>query len=384
MQIDTTYKRYGRRRAGISFALCWLAGLVFIGGGYSCTKKYITDPVADSLYLGRLSYVMNDNASYTNFYSALKQTGWLDTLSAPGPFTVVLPNNDAYNAGYNPQIGQAGDLSYFIAGEVTAYLPLSAWVGYDLVRGAVKFRSLPLGMNQPLPTLTGQPLYVTRYLSGKDTVTTVNGQRMVSLDNPATNGLIQVAAGIPNIQVYPTVMQQIKSDTNLVYFAVALQRAHLDTLLMGPGPFTVLAPMSRLFAAQATFGAKTSVNFSSIDSILTANPDSLRAILQYYILPGRYFINDFERQLAAPTDTLSLTMLNGDSVKFTNSAGYGYFPESMTAAPTFFGTGNLRQNLPSATIDEEQIGVLTSIQRNGADLPAANGVVHTIYFFLVP
>src|ERR1700761_8385624 len=105
--------------------LSWLAGLMVIiiaTGGSSCTKKYVNDPVADSLYLDRLSFVLDNNPTYTNFYAALQQTGWLDTLSEPGPFTVLLPNNDAYNQGY----GASGTLDQFIAQEVTVAAPLSA------------------------------------------------------------------------------------------------------------------------------------------------------------------------------------------------------------------------------------------------------------------
>lgn len=364
-----------------------------LAGGSSCTKKYINDPVADSLYLGSLPFVINNNASFNNFYAALQTTGWLDTLYGTGPYTVLLPNDDAYlDYGY----GTLGNLNAYIGGQVRDGLTLSGSVGYDLLKGLVSFRSLPLGANQELTSLTGRTHYVTRYLdAGGDTLTRVDGQPVISLDNPATNGLIQVVTqAVPYPDQFPTVLRQIQNDTALTYFAAALQRAHLDTLLSGTGPYTVFAPTNSAFQRPYQFapGVDLGFNSTSLDSILAADPGTLANFLKYYILPGRFYLNDFMRQLQAITDTIPMTMLNGEVVKFvmtpteyqpflflSNAPGMG------TLEPVFCGAGNLRIGAAPAAIDiEAPASALVSYFKNTGDLTAGNGVVQTVYGFLIP
>lgn len=360
-----------------------LAALAVLAGGNSCTKRYITDPVADSIYLGRIPYTIQNNYTYTNFYSALQQTGWLDTLYGPGPYTVLLANNDAYLDYYRSfTAGDVGTLGTYVAAQINNGMSLRASVGYDLVKGQVSFRSMPLGMNQVLTSVTGSPVFVTRYLSGGDTLTTVDGEQVISEDNPATNGLIQViSTAVPNFVVYPTVMQQIESDTNLTYFATALHRCGLDTLLDGAGPYTVLAPYNGAF--QSTYNGSIP-NLSSLDSIGAADPVKLAAVLRYNILPGRYYVNDFMRLLT--TDTLNLTMLNGEAMKFTNTY-YPYSPILFLGGyeqPTFNGNGNLLAGLAGATIYDESNFTQAYYYRNGGDLTTGNGVVQTTSGLLIP
>ncbi|HTJ14265.1 MAG TPA: fasciclin domain-containing protein [Dinghuibacter sp.] len=365
-----------------------LIGAAFWGGSSSCTKKLVNDPVADSIYLGSIPFVMNNNATFSDFYAALQQTGWVDTLYDTGPYTVLLPNNDAYAGYYGNFTQQAGGLADYEAAEVRDGLTLSASVGYDLLKGRISLRSLPLGMNQEVLSVTGRTHYITRYLDAAgDTLSAVDGQPVISVDNPATNGLIQVVAGaVPYPNPYPTVLQQIQNDTNLTFFAAALQRAHLDTLLKGAGPFTVLAPVNGSFTnAYFSGGYNLGVNMSCLDSVLAADPVKLTNLLKYYILPGRFFLHDFIRQLANPTDTLPLTMLDGNVVKFTMSYyPYGSLPflsQEMgtgTLQPTFAGNGNLLNGIYLAGIDDEYFFTTNSYNKDGADLTAQNGIVHTI------
>ena len=367
--------------------------VVALAGGSSCTKKLVNDPVADSLYLGSLPFVINNNASFGNFYTALQRTGWLDTLYGTGPYTVLVPNDDAYldYAQYGP-----GNLNAYIGGQVRDGLTLSGSVGYDLLKGLVFFRGLPLGANQELTSLTGHTHYVTRYLGpGGDTLTRVDGQPVISLDNPATNGLIQVVTqAVPYPEPFPTVLRQIQNDTSLTYFAAALQRAHLDTLLTGAGPYTVFAPTNSAFQRPYQFapGVDFGFNTTSLDSILAADPATLANFLKYYILPGRFYLSDFMRQLQATSDTIPLTMLNGEVVKFVMTpTQYQPFtflsgaPGMGTLEPVFCGAGNLRiGTAPAAIVTEEPASALGSYFKNTGDLTAGNGVVQTIWGFLIP
>jgi uncharacterized surface protein with fasciclin (FAS1) repeats len=370
--------------------------LAVMAGGTSCTKKLVNNPIADSIYLGSLPFVINNNATFDQFYIALQTTGWLDTLYGKGPYTVLLPNDDAY-LGYSEQSsnGTLGNFSYYEGAEVRNGLTLSNSVGYDIIKGSISLRSLPLGINQPLPSITGRTHYVTRYLSPTgDTVTAVDGQIVISLDNPATNGLIQVVAGaVPYPDVFPTVLEQIQSDTNLTFFAAALQRTHLDTLLEGPNPYTVLAPLNGSFTNLPYWypNGIPGLHLVSLDSVLAADPIKLSQFIKYYILPGRYYLNDFMRPLQSLTDTLPLTMLNGEVVKFTMSTYYygtlpfmAEAPGAGTLQPVFFGTGNLANGAMPADPDNEVPNTIQLYFENNSDLTAQNGVVQTIQGLLIP
>lgn len=390
-----------RRNLNNRFLAAFLlpAILAALAGGSSCTKKLVNDPIADSIYLGSIPFVMNNNATFNDFYTALQTSGWLDTLYGKGPYTVILPNNDAYADYYGPFTnGTPGNFSSYEAAQIRNGLTLYNSVGYDIIKGLVSLRSLPLGMNQPLTSITGHTHYVTRYLSATaDTMTTVDGQMVLSLDNPATNGLIQVVSGaVPYPDVFPTVLEQIQSDTSLTLFAAALQRTHLDTLLKGSNPYTVLAPINNVFGNLAYWSPSVGlgvpgVNFTSLDSILTEDPVKLSQYLKYYILPGRWYLNDFMRQLQSPTDTLSLTMLNGEVVKFTlNPYPYGTLPflsqapGGGTLEPVFYGTGNLLNGAMPVNSYAEYFFTIQSYYDNTDDMTAQNGILQTIQGVLIP
>jgi uncharacterized surface protein with fasciclin (FAS1) repeats len=358
---------YTLRHPRLSLAAGALLTWIMLVTLHSCTRT-VAGSAQDSTYYGRLSFVIKDNATFSNYYSALQQTGYLDTLSAPGPYTVLLPNNDAYKAGYASS-PSGGDLSTFIW---SIGLPLlSPYVSYDILRGKFALRSLPLGDNQELPSIMGGKVYVSRYLSGTDTVTTVNGLQVISLDNPASNGLISVISGsIPNPEIYPTVLQVLQTDTSFSIFAAALHRTHLDTLLNGKGSFTVLAPHNSAF--------------QPVDSILVADPVKLANLISYHILPGRYFLNDFLRRQT--TDTLQLATMNGTALKFfARQGGITFFPIG-PAAPAFYGNGNLQNGsyYPTTIFYGGFCGPISCYKFNASDLPASNGVVHMLNNILIP
>lgn len=383
-----------RRNLNNRFRAAFLLPVILaaLANGTSCTKKLVNDPIADSIYLGSLPFVINNNSTFSGFYATLQSTGWLDTLYGKGPYTVILPNDDAYLGYAN---GAPGNFATYEVAEMRNGLTLSNAVGYDIIKGLISLRSLPLGENQTLTSITGRTHYVTRYISAPgDTVTAVDGQIVISTDNPATNGLIQVVAGaVPYPDLFPTVLQQIQSDTSLTYFAAALQVTHLDTLLEGSNPYTVLAPVNETFEGISYWAPNgiPGLHLYSLDSVLAADPVKLRQFMEYYILPGRYYLNDFMRQLKSATDTLPLTMLSGEVVKFTmNPYPYGTLPfmaeapGAGTLQPVFYGNGNVPTGANPANAYAESIFTTQSYFENSVDLTAQNGVLHTIQGLLIP
>ncbi len=117
--------------------------------------------------------------------------------------------------------------------------------------------------------------------------------------------------------------------------AKALQAAGLVETLKGPGPFTVFAPTDAAF---------NKLPPGTVDQLL-ANPDQLKAVLTYHVVPSRV-------PASAVTNGLSANSVQG--------------------APLMFqvGGGAVRVN-NSATVTQ-------------ADVMASNGVIHVIDTVLMP
>lgn len=367
------------KQARMTLVIAALSGWTMLVAGYACTKTVHPANQYDSTYYGRLSFVIGNNATFSYYDSALTHTGLLDTLSQAGPFTLVVPNDDAF-AGYIA-FGAVGNLNSLLWG--IGPQALSPYTDYDIIRGQYDFRSLPLENNMELPSIAGSKVYLTRYLSGGDTVTTINGLPLISLDNAASNGTLDVlSASVPAPQIFPTVWQQLQADSNYAYFVAAAQRAHLDTLLSGSGVYTVLAPTNQAFESLGNLGLNVGVNTSTLDSILTADPVQLRQLIGYHILPGRYFLNDFIR-LQPSGDSLLLNTVNGGTLSFFGLTGTPAPFLAGTVTPTFYGNGNQGQ---AAGIYNQIAGCAGNscyFTRN-QDIPAGNGVIQMLSSVLIP
>ena len=81
------------------------------------------------------------------------------------------------------------------------------------------------------------------------------------------------------------------SDGSFTTLATALGAAGLVDTLKGPGPFTVFAPTDEAFAKLPA---------GTVEGLL-ANPDQLRAVLTYHVVPGRVTAADVIALPAATT-----------------------------------------------------------------------------------
>jgi uncharacterized surface protein with fasciclin (FAS1) repeats len=135
---------------------------------------------------------------------------------------------------------------------------------------------------------------------------------------------------IPDVDI---VQRAIGGQFNTLVAAV--QAAGLVDTLAGPGPFTVFAPTDAAFAKlpRATLNA------------LLANPDQLRAILTYHVVPGRVLAADV-------VGLTSATSVQGEPISIAVQDG------------KVFLNGNSQ--------------VVTT------DIPATNGVIHVIDTVILP
>jgi len=309
-----------------------------------------------------IKFVLNDNFTFGVVYAALTSVNLQDSLAKPGPYTFLAPNNDAYALIH---------IAYPATTYSFAYISPAVMLNtmrYSILDGKIAFKNIPLTENKPYQTHTGGNIYVSKYLDGADTVTTVNGVRLTSTDNPASNGFIQVMPKVMNPEVYANAVAYLHNDTTLSLFAAVLQRSGLDkSLLQGTDVYTLLAPSNNAFQQSAKLGMNLGV--STLDSILMADPAKLAGLLKYHIIKGRYFDGDFFH--FAKANPAGITTLNTGKVIIGGDPG-GFH------TITFLGNGN--QGVPSVIAAPLSYNPVT----NNVNIPCGNAVIHIIDRVLIP
>jgi uncharacterized surface protein with fasciclin (FAS1) repeats len=302
----------------------------------ACTKD--KDNTAGSDEINRLTYVIDDNKfNFSSFNTALGRTGYRNMLAQAGPYTVMVPDNNAFvKAGYTT--------NQQVLTESAALL--NNMVSYHILNGTWELNKLPYQFNQEIPAITGAKMFVTHWIKGEDTVLTINGSPVLAYNLPASNGIIQVLDMVLQPLVYQTLSDAIATDTSLTFLNVALQQAGMKTLISGSATYTFFAPSNSAFR---------SAGFPSIDSISKTDAKTLRDLLEYHLFAGRKFIYDYILTTGS-SDQTEQAMLNGNNVGISLVK-----PEVKYTGITIKGIGN---KVP-AEVQKENV-------------MAGNGVLHII------
>ena len=286
----------------------------------ACVKTTSISPVTTGTSIAGIIKAANH---LTLLDSAMSKAGLLPTLdslnpvSVAGPYTLFAPLDIAFaNAAFT-------DSTIYKYSKDS----LKRLLTYHLISGQAKYlATFPQGPNAPVPSASGDILYIT-VNSGN---LFVNGSLVTSSDVTAKNGVIQVLSGLLLPPIYGNTYKtldslSLKSDTTLTFLVAALNRAStsslysdLDSLLANKDSvFTILAPTNSAFAA---LGDTT---IAVIDSL---NPDTLAKILQCHILNGRVFTSDIPQ-------SGSLTSIAGDSLAFSALGNLTVLSKGDSSAP---------------------------------------------------
>ena len=168
----------------------------------------------------------------------------------------------------------------------------------------------------------------------------------------ALTGLAQAAFANPDVGGAPmfetkNIVENAVNSADHTTLVAAVKAAGLVDALMGPGPFTVFAPVNDAFAALPA---------GTVDTLLKPeNKDMLTKVLTAHVVAGDYKIADL-RAMVGKDGYANLKTLSGDalSVKFKGNK-MQVFSES--------------KNIGNITI---------------ADVDQSNGVIHVIDAVLVP
>jgi len=254
--------------------------------------------------------------------AALDSADLLDTLASEGPFTLFAPTDEAF-----AKIPKE-DLDALLTDT-------------DALREVLLYH------------VVAEPLTEAEVLASS-TLTTVQGDEIaVQMSPPALNGNVgfietDVIAGNGVIHLIDTVLLPPEpapepepktivdiavGDDRFETLVTALGVADLVETLQGEGPFTVFAPTNEAFAKLPA---------ETLDALLH-DPDALREILLYHVVPGDLRLDDV-------LGATALTTVQGDDITVDAAAG------------TLNGDTGLVE----------------------ADIVASNGVIHAIDMVLLP
>lgn len=262
-------------------------------------KKDNDNAAADNAVSNRLNYIIDDNKfNFSFFNNALQRTAYRQLLSNEGPYTVLLPDNNAFIKN-----------GYSTADQVLteSAVVLNNLVPYHIVSGTWELNKLPFRFNQEISAITGKKVYVTRWVKNGDTVLAINGTKILTYNLKASNGLIQVIDQVLQPMVHDKLSDALAADTTLTFLNVALQRAGMKTMLASDKTYTVFAPNNNAFRA---------LGFASTDSIVKTDPAKLTELLNYNMFEGRRFIYDYILTTGS-SDKTEQAMLNGDNISVT-------------------------------------------------------------------
>lgn len=145
-----------------------------------------------------------------------------------------------------------------------------------------------------------------------------------------------------------TIAENAAAASNLTTLVSAVKAAGLDTVLAGPGPFTVLAPDNEAFTRLAP---------GTLDTLLKPeNKATLEKLLKYHVISGTILLADLLKQIDAGGGKATLTTVEGQPI----------------------------------TAEKEGPGIkLTASSGNVsylklADIKQSNGVVHVVNGVLIP
>ncbi|NMH88631.1 fasciclin domain-containing protein [Flavivirga algicola] len=251
--------------------------------------------------------------------------------TAPAPFTVFAPTNDAFG-DLLTELGVAS-LNDIDEPTLKATLDLHAVAGANVLASA-------LTDNMPVTTLGGE---ITANVTGGATLTDVNGRvsNITVTDVQAANGVIHVINKVVLPQLPKNIVGVALDTPELSDLVAALQAADGDlvNVLSGAGPFTVLAPNNAAFTAFLSEN-----NFATLGDVPT---DVLAQVLLNHVISGSTLMS---------TDLVGL----GSGYASTEATGAGDNKMSI-----FFDTSSGVTFNGISTVDTPNI-------------EATNGVIHIV------
>ena len=245
--------------------LRWITGIFSV-----LLLAFVTGCGGGDDHPGNVVQVAQSDSRFSILVEAVQAAGLTDTLTAPGPYTVFAPTNDAFSAALG-ELGVTKD-------QLLANTPLlTAVLKYHVVAGQVPSSAVPLG--KAINPVGGGFFKIDKV--GTSLVITDGRNRtskIVQADIAASNGVIHAIDKVL-LPADKTIVQTAIANPDFSILVEAVTAAGLVDTLNAPGPYTVFAPTNAAFASLLTELGVTKAQ-------LLANTALLTKVLTYHVVPG--------------------------------------------------------------------------------------------------
>ncbi|MGB5523669.1 MAG: fasciclin domain-containing protein, partial [Polyangiales bacterium] len=274
-----------------------LAAFLAIGCAADSTSS--TNASGESLENRPIPDVASDHDGLLTLLAALDEADLIETLASDGPFTLFAPTDEAF-----AKIPKEALDALLADPEALREVLLYHVVADDLTAAEVL-------ASPSLTTVQGGTISVQAEKA------TLNGMvNLIETDIIAENGIIHLIdmvlmpMGDDGVGG-PDIVEIAGSDERFSTLVTALGVAELVETLQGEGPFTVFAPTDEAFAKLPE---------GTLDA-LVADPDALREILLYHVVPGDLRAADVLAATSLTTAQGDVITVDAESVTLNGDTG---------------------------------------------------------------
>ncbi|MGK3754140.1 MAG: transforming growth factor-beta-induced protein [Bacillariaceae sp.] len=304
--------------------------------------------------LGTIVDVASADEDLSILVDAVVHAGLADTLSSAGPFTVFAPTDAVWTKALtNPEditVLDADILKEILLYHTVAGTYTAADITDGLILTTVQGETIEFSIDGDAVMINGNVMITgTDILASNGVIHTIDGilfpqanepedAPMVSPNEPteATTGTKNETSSEPT----GTIIDVASGEDDLSILVNLIVQAGLVETLSSEGRFTVFAPTNSAFTT-----VFNDLGLDATDLGDVVDSEALSSILTYHVVAGIYKASDI-------IDGLTLTTVQGDTIEFgVSSDGV-------------------------VTVNNEVISV--------TDIPASNGVIHTIAGVLFP
>jgi uncharacterized surface protein with fasciclin (FAS1) repeats len=270
-----------------------LFGLVLFGCEPSPVKY---DPSDGKLVISQ--YVAAHKDKFSEFDKILKKTNLDNLLSVRGPFTLMLPNDDAMKAYYQ----KMGVTSFE---EFTDTMIIYNLVYNHLVMNGIGSSDIGLGALRDTNALGD---YLVTEFDGADIIVN-KSSRIIDRDIQVANGYIHEIDKVID-PVTDDVYTVLSKDPGYSIFAAGLVKTKLkDTLQIISFPYGKRLARTRFTVLAVADTTYERFGINNIDELIatystTSNADSLQTLqngfyryMEYHCMAGTYYLSDFDTKL---------------------------------------------------------------------------------------
>lgn len=293
------------------------------------------------------------------FYAALQKTGLEQEVNTDGPFTVLVPNDLAFN-----EIGVFRESDF----DKMDRDSLRRVIAYHILPRRLYLQDVPVNSaDVRYATLEGSELYASLGAIAQGAITPSNklyfsGAEAIRMDVPLANGVLHIVDKVMKPQFELSIQDWLSKRSQYSVFVEGLKKFGLWEQFAQKGPFTVFAPTNKALEA-AGITSETLQAMTAEDYI----GDVLFGV--YIMYQKHVFISDSDVfQIISGKGTLTYLLKDGKHVmSFGASKVY----------PTWLMTYNLRLT-ESDYIFAPQVGQASYDVRSKTDYLCGNGVIHDL------